>query len=119
MARPSQVQHLDLATHHMKSSRLKRGRPKHHPPLAEFHDQVSENGCALAYLSPCWGRVWGHHYIPKQRLKDKPAAYVDPRNGVGLCMHHHQQVEWGRLECPRPVDLDAFLAEHDVVERGA
>lgn len=105
----------------MKRSRLKRGRRKPRPSLVEFHEAViarSGGVCALR-SQQCYGRLEAHHAYPKQRLKDNPAAYVDARNGLALCQFHHQQVEWRRVDCPRPPEMGEFLAEHGLVERAA
>jgi hypothetical protein len=96
-----------------RKSGLKPGRPKKKPSLAEFHAAVCEDGwCALGHLGGCSGRLESHHAYPKQRLKDNPQAYTDPRCGVPLCLQHHQQVEWRRIPCPRPPYLDEFLADY-------
>lgn len=98
---------------------LKRSRRKPRPSLVDFHEAViarSGGVCALR-SQECHGRLEAHHAYPKQRLKDNPAAYVDPRNGIALCRFHHQAVESRRVECPRPPEMDGFLADHRLVER--
>ncbi len=95
---------------------------------AEFHHLVTDDdtsGCALAYDGGCWGGVQAHHHVPQQRIKraglpakDLECALNDPRNGVPLCHFHHGQVEAARLESPRPLDLDEFLAEFGLTEAG-
>ena len=105
----------------LKRTPLKRGRPKPRPSLVDFHEAViarSGGVCALR-SQECYGRLEAHHAYAKQHLKDKPDAYVDARNGVALCSFHHQAVEWRRVECPRPPEMDGFLAEHGLVERAA
>ena len=99
---------------------LKRGRRKPRPSLTGFHAAVCADGwCALDYLGGCQGRLWGHHFIPKQRYRDNPAATVDPRVGVPLCVAHHAAVEAGRAKCARPPELDEFLADFGLIEREA
>jgi len=65
-----------------------------------------------------------HHFVPKrviasQLVRRAPlaAALTDTRNGVALCRHHHDLVEQGRANSPRPTFLDYFLVEHGLYER--
>ena len=104
---------------------MKRTPRKPTPGMAEFWATVTENGTKPCEI--CGSSVWrgavspravvdAHHYIPKQRLPER--AKADPRVGVPLCRGCHQQVEWKRIECPRPPELDAFLADHGLLESG-
>lgn len=102
---------------------VKRSRRKPIPGMAEFWATVTENGVGPCVLAQpfgegcCQGRAEAHHWVPKQRLQnDRQKA--DPRNGVCLCSFHHQQVEWRRVDCPRPPELDDFLADHGLLESG-
>jgi hypothetical protein len=98
-----------------RKSALKPGRRKKRPSLAGFHEAVCADGaCALMGAGPCFGGLCGHHYWPKQRLKDNEAAYVDPRNGVPLCVNHHAAVEARIVVCPRPPYLDDFLQAYQL-----
>lgn len=81
-----------------------------------WHAEVTAAGCAME--GPHYGRVEGHHVIPKQALKREGHGdkLWDVRNGVGLCSLHHANheghVPGGRL--PRtllPSSAFDFAAE--------
>jgi hypothetical protein len=95
-----------------------------------FWREVTRDGkedCALAGAAgrPCSNVRDAHHFVPKQRIKLKlgrgsdacNAALTDVRNGVCLCRTHHDLVEVGFLESPRPQLLDFFIADHGVHPR--